>query len=312
MHINDYLGKEEIRRFTARSDLAGAWMLLANWALIAAIFAGGALWTHPLSILIGVLLLGGRQLGLSVLMHEAGHNTLFRTPWMNRVLGQWLAAYPVLGDCVAYGASHRIHHQTAGTYDDPDLPNYRNYPVSAQSFRRKLWRDITAQTGTKLIVALFRGAGNRIMMREGEGSGALLQGLLANLALLGVLAAFGIAELYLMWVAAYLTSYMLVARIRQVAEHGAVKGLYDPDPRLNTRTTIARWYERLVLCPNYVNFHLEHHLLASVPAFRLPALHKLLCERGFFDDYPDAVATGYREVIRRAVPELGGALPASG
>jgi fatty acid desaturase len=51
---------------------------------------------------------------------------------------------------------------------------------------------------------------------------------------------------------------------------------------MHTRTTLPRWWERLTLAPNHVNYHLEHHLLPTVPPYRLPALHRLLRERGFY------------------------------
>jgi fatty acid desaturase len=142
------------------------------------------------------------------------------------------------------------------------------------------------------------------MMRSGEGGSALRQGLIANAALLSILWLSGAAWLYLLWVAAYLTSYPLVARIRQVAEHGNVPALYELDPRGNTRTTRANWLERLILCPNKVNFHIEHHLLPSVPLWQLNALHNTLSARGFYAEYPHAVADGYWNVIKRVVPDI--------
>jgi fatty acid desaturase len=304
MKASDYLSREEIQAFTRRSDARGAWLVLQNWLWIAAIFALVAFWTHPLTIVLALVLLGGRQLGLAVLMHEAGHKTLFKTQRLNETIGQWLVAYPVLGDCDAYGASHREHHRLAGTEEDPDLPNYRNYPVSAASFRRKLLRDVSGRTGSKLLLGLLSGAGNRIMMRDGEATSSLSQGLLVNFALFALLWAAGVPLLYGLWVVAYLTTYPLVARIRQVAEHGNVPALYELDPRGNTRTTRANWLERLILCPNHVNYHIEHHLLPSVPAWQLPRLHKTLTSRGFYQEHPAAIAKGYRDVIRRAVPEL--------
>lgn len=304
MKASDYLKPEELRAFAARSDAMGAGLVLCNWLWVALIFALVATWTHPLSIVLAILALGGRLLGLSVLMHEAGHNSLFRTRVLNQIVGQWLAAYPVLGDCKAYGASHREHHRLAGTRDDPDLPNYEHYPIAAASFRRKLWRDLSGQTGLKMLAGAFRGSGNRIMMREGEASGSVSRGLIANAVLLSILWALGEPWLYLLWVAAYLTTYPLVARIRQVAEHGNVPGLYTPDPRANTRTTRANVLERFLLCPNAVNYHIEHHLMPSVPAWKLRRLHKLLCARGFYEQYPLAVAEGYWDVLKRAVPEL--------
>ncbi len=121
MKPTDILSKDEIACFTRRSDALGGWMVVRNWAIIALIFSVIAVWTNLITLLLGVLLLAGRQLGLAILMHEAGHKTLFRADTLNRSVGQWLCAYPVLGDCDAYGSSHRIHHRTAGTPDDPDL-----------------------------------------------------------------------------------------------------------------------------------------------------------------------------------------------
>lgn len=305
MKLSDVLSAEELKFFTQRSDLSGAWMVVFNWAFIITIFAAVSIWTNPLSLLLGVLLLGGRQMGLAVLMHEAGHRTLFKSQRLNAFVGQWLCAYPIMGDYLAYAASHREHHRYAGTDSDPDLPNYRAYPVSRASFIRKIGRDLTGKTGLKLLQSLFTGQASSIMMRSGEKNGGAWQGLLVNVVLLLILFLLGIGELYTLWVAAYLTSYPLIARIRQVAEHGNAPDLYDLDPRLNTRTTIPRLIERAVLCPNYVNYHVEHHLLASVPSYRLKQLHETLVEKGFYAEYQHTLAYGYWDVLKRAVPELG-------
>ena len=311
MKASDFLSVEEVRFFTERSDLHGAWIVAFNWLSIAAIFAAVALWTNPLTIVLAVLLLGGRQMGLAVLMHEAGHKTLFKSQVLNETVGQWLCAYPILGDCDAYGTSHREHHRTAGTHDDPDLPNYQNYPVTRDSFLRKIKRDVTGQTGIKLLVGLVGNRGRSIMMRDGEKTNAVRQGLLVNLALFAVLLLCGIPELYLLWLVAYLTAYPLIARIRQVAEHANVPNLFDLDPRLNTRTTIPRWFERPFLCPNGVNYHVEHHLLASVPCHKLKALHQRLEEKGFYAGYEHTIARGYWDVIKRAVPDFDQSQPAA-
>jgi len=303
MKPSDILSKEDIAHFTQRSDTCGAWMVASNWALITLAFLLVAVWTNPISIVIGVFLLAGRQLGLAVLMHEAGHKTLFQTDRLNHYIGQWLCAYPVLGDCEAYGSSHRVHHRTAGTYEDPDLPNYQHYPIAKASFLRKLKRDFTGQTGFKLLMAALSNGRRNMMLREGETTNTALQGLTVNAVLLLILASLGVAELYLLWVTAFIFVYPAFARIRQIAEHGAVSNLFNPDPRLNTRTTLPRWFERPFISPNFVNYHLEHHLLASVPCYRLPALHRHLKARGFYNNHPQAVARGYWEVITRAVPE---------
>ena len=311
MKAGDFLSKEEIQSFKKRSDIAGAWVVFFNWVLIAAIFAGAIYWSNPLTWVVAVVLLGGRQLGLAVLMHEAGHKTLFKTDRLNIIVGQLFCAFPVLGDVNVYGASHRIHHRFAGTDQDPDLPNYRNYPVSRASFGRKIKRDLTGRTGVLLVRSVFGGSGRNLMLREGEASHSERKGLLVNLFLFIVLWTSGFGVYYLLWPIAYLTTYPLVARIRQVAEHGNVADLYDPDPRKNTRTTHANPLERLIFCPNQVNYHIEHHLLASVPAHQLKSLHRLLLKRGFYEGYDKAIATSYLDVIRRAVPEFSSRQPAA-
>jgi len=92
---------------------------------------------------------------------------------------------------------------------------------------------------------------------------------------------------------------MLVIRVRQVAEHAAVPDLYDPDPRMNTRTVEAPWWQRMILAPNGVNYHLEHHFMASVPCYRLAALHAHLKQRRALDGVP--VFRGYGQLLRHAV-----------
>jgi fatty acid desaturase len=111
-----------------------------------------------------------------------------------------------------------------------------------------------------------------------------------------VLCAVGAPLLYLLWVAAWLTTYRLVTRVRSIAEHGMVPDTLDP--LRNTRTTLARWWERLLIAPNRVNFHLEHHLLMTVPHHNLPRLHRLLRERGALRDA--VIAPGYLAVLQQA------------
>lgn len=74
-YLNPKINPKERRAFAARSDVVGAWLVLHNWLWIALIFAAlifalVAIWPHPLTIVLAVLMLGGRLPGLSVLMHE--------------------------------------------------------------------------------------------------------------------------------------------------------------------------------------------------------------------------------------------------
>ncbi|MBW2398581.1 MAG: fatty acid desaturase family protein [Deltaproteobacteria bacterium] len=281
MRITYAISPEELRRWCKPDDWQGTRLVAANWAMIAAIFAGVALWTNPVSIALGIALLGGRQLGLAVLMHECGHRTLFANRRANVWVGQWLCAHPILTDMERYAAGHIEHHRYAGSKRDPDLGNYQAYPIGRDSFRRKILRDLTGRTGFRLLAGRFRNDDALFGSQLGSsGTGGFI---VVSLIMFAALHAFGHGALYWMWPAAFLTSYLLFARLRQIAEHGGVPDLFDPDPRRHTRTTIACWWERLFVAPNFVNFHLEHHLAAAVPCYRLRDFHALLLERHVYE-----------------------------
>lgn len=292
----DLFSDAEFAAISERSDLKAWWVVGCNYAIVAATFAVMALWTNPLTLLAGVVVLGGRQLGFGVITHECGHGTLFRSRRMNDLVGEWLGAAPTFNNMKAYIRGHLRHHRLAGTDQDPDLPNYRDYPIERGRLRRKLWRDLTGRTGLKQTRGLVRGFANFSRLDPDQRL-ALARGLVFNLLLLGVLTAAGHPWLYLVWVAAFLTSNRLVSRVRQVAEHGAVPDLYDLDTRLNTRTVHANPLERLIFCPLGVNYHLEHHMLASAPIYNLPKMHRILRAKGYYDgvEFP----RGYLDLLRR-------------
>jgi fatty acid desaturase len=299
MQVSDYLNREEVAYFTAKSDWRAGSMVVGNWLFIAVIFAVLGAFPNALVILGAIILLAGRQLGLSVLMHDCGHHTLFRTHRLNDFVGQWFCAYPVLNDQPSYAKGHLNHHRQAGTAGDPDLPNYQAYPVSTKSFRRKVARDLTGQTGFKLVSFIARGAGGLMSSERRASAWPFVHQLLIQLGLFGVLSAFGIGWTYLVWAVAYLTVFMLIARIRQVAEHAAVPDRYDSDVRNNTRTVDAPWWQRLIFAPFGVNYHMEHHFMASVPCYKLRELRALLRRKGALDGVP--AFTGYGQLLRHTV-----------
>ena len=299
MKVSDYLSKDEVAYFTSKSDLRAGAMVLGNWLLIAAIFALLAAYPNPLTIAVAVVLFAGRQLGLSVLMHDCGHRTFFRTTWLNEVIGQWLCAMPVMNDQPSYAKGHLYHHRQAGTREDPDLPNYQAYPVSRKSFQRKVVRDLTGQTGFKLLSFVFRGASGVLSSERREKSWSFVFQLMIQASMFAVLYFLGIGWTYLVWLGAYMTVFMLIVRIRQVAEHAAVPDLFDPDVRMNTRTIDAPWWQKMIFAPFGVNYHMEHHFMASVPCYRLRKLREHLRRKGALDDVP--VFLCYGQLLRHSV-----------
>ena len=309
---NDVLSRDEIRALTAPSDAAGFRAVLVSWGIIALTFGLLARFPHLATFLVAVVLLGGRQLALAVLMHDAAHGSLFRTRRLNEVFASWACARPVWNDVARYRKHHLAHHAHAGTPLDPDRGLAAPFPVTRASLARKLLRDAFGVTGVQRVLGLlamdFELIGYTVStdvqrlprrpLREHLRAGArnLLGVVVTNALLAGALALTGHGWVYLAWVVAFLTTFGVVIRVRSIAEHACLEA--SPDPLRNTRTTIAGPLERLLVAPHRVSFHLEHHLLMTVPYFRLPALHELLAARGVLP--ASAVASGYLAVLRQA------------
>lgn len=304
--ISQHFDQEELQPHVQRSDLLAWWMIIMNWAMIAGAFALVAWQANPITILLALIILGNRQLGCGVIMHECGHGSLFSSRKLNRFVGEWLGAAPTVYRLDDYMRKHLVHHRETGTLDDPDLHRYRNYPTDKASFRRRLLRDITGQTSWKNVKATLRA--NDVLLTNGKGETRFQPGklfsrlyapILTNGLLLLILTLAGNPALYLLWVAAYFSTYTVFSRIRNLAEHAAVPDLTDTDPLKNTRTTIARWWERFTYAPNSVNFHLEHHLMPSIPQYRLAGFHRALAAKGLLEEAE--VCQGYGEVIRKFI-----------
>ena len=294
------LGREEIAELVRVRDHR-AWLSIAwNWALVGASFALVALWPNVLTVIVALLVIGARQLGMAILMHDAAHRSLLSNREWNDWVGNWLCGYPVWNDVHPYRKYHLQHHAKTWTAEDPDLELATPFPITRASLRRKIWRDLSGQTGWKRFLAILnRDLGRsrgRVRRDFGAGLQALRGVLITNGVLLFLLTVFGHPELYLLWLGAWFTTYSLVMRIRSIAEHAMVPDVADE--MQNTRTTLASWWEQLLVAPNRVNFHLEHHLLMTVPHYNLPRLHARLREAGVLDGA--CVTEGYRAVLARA------------
>jgi fatty acid desaturase len=294
------LTRAEIQELLQMKDWRTWWSIVVDWGLIAASFALVAVAPNPFTIVLALFVIGARQLGLAVLMHEAAHRSLLSNRKVNDWVGNWLCAYPIWSDVHPYRPYHLQHHAKNWTNEDPDLPLATPFPINWASMRRKIGRDLDGQTGWKRAKATLardlRRSQGRVKRNFDAGGEVIGRVALTNAVILGLLTLAGHPALYLLWVGAWFTTYSLVMRIRSIAEHAMIPN--PGDDLNNTRTTIATWWERLFIAPNRVNFHLEHHLLMTVPHYNLPRMHAMLRERGVLADA--CVANGYWDVLKLA------------
>jgi len=263
----------------ARSSWRGLWCVAHCWAVIGAAMGVGALW--PLTIPLAVAVIGTRQLGLFVLMHDGAHALLHRDRRVNDWVANWLCSFTLQ----AYRPYHLQHHRFVQQTEDPDLVLSAPFPITRASFARKVLRDLTGQTFVKQRFGHYL---DRLRARRpGESAPAVFieelakdrRFLLGNALGCAAFSAVGAGWVWLaMWLLPMATWLPLVSRIRNIAEHALIRQ-NEADPLRQARTTHANWLARVLVAPYWVNYHAEHHMFTQVACWNLPVAHRLLARK---------------------------------
>jgi fatty acid desaturase len=294
----DYFTAEEWAPLARRSSWRGLALVAHAWAVIFAAGAMAAIW--PLTLPLAVAIIGARQLGLAILMHDAAHGALHPDPKVN----DWAGDQLTTGVLHAYRPYHLTHHKYAQQAEDPDLVLSAPFPITRTSLRRKMLRDLTGPTYWKQQWApLFAALRAR---KPGEPLAPILKTawrrkrrfLLGMVATVAVTAPFGLWWVWpALWLLPQATWLPMVTRLRNIAEHALV-AKDEPDPLRHARSTRANLLERAFLAPYWVNYHCEHHMFMHLPCYQLPRAAKLLAAKGVRDRM--LTAPGYVQVLAMA------------
>lgn len=298
MLIQDF--KKEVKNkypelFT-KSTTHGIWLIIHAWGVI---FAAAYFYSLFPNLLVGILvvmIIGSRQLGISVLMHEAAHRTLVNGKGLNNFLGSWFCSLPVFYSLNDYREYHLQHHQNTQQSNDPDLHLSKKFPVSAASMTRKFVRDLSGLTGLKLRFYQLRSLiYKNISLSQKISSFARV--LISQMAIFGIFTAlFGYEYYFYFWILPLFTWLQFITRVRNIAEHAMV--VDDDNPLQNARHINASLLERVFFAPYFVNYHLEHHLIMSMPCYRFKSFYKILAKEFGKDNLE--TKSSYFEVVRLA------------
>jgi fatty acid desaturase len=294
----DFFTTAEWAPLSARSSWKGLALVAHGWLVIALAMAVAIRW--PVTIPLAVMVIGARQLGLAILMHDAAHGALHPNLKVNDWVGEWLCS----GGVERYRAYHLQHHKFAQQAEDPDLVLSAPFPITRASLRRKIVRDLTGQTWFKerfgrLVATLkARKGGEPVLPILAAEARRQRRWLIVNAI---AIAAFTAAGYWWAWFALWLlpraTWFQLVTRLRNIAEHALV-AKNEPDPLRHARTTHANLIERALVAPYWVNYHCEHHMFMHVPCWNLPGVRRLLARDGVTGRMEGA--PGYLSVLRAA------------
>jgi fatty acid desaturase len=302
----DYFTPDEWAPLARKSAWKGPALIAHAWLVILAAGAMALIW--PITIPLAVMIIGARQLGLAILMHDAAHGALHGDMKVNDFLGEYLTP----GGLIQYRTYHLGHHKYAQQSEDPDLGLSAPFPITRQSLKRKIIRDLTGQTHFKQRWApLFKRIAER---KPGESALSLIVDFVVKRPRFFGGAAITIAATapfgywwawFALWWLPSATWYPMITRLRNIAEHACV-AKDEPDPLRHARSTHANILERIFLAPYWVNYHCEHHMFMHVPCYNLPRTQRLLKGKGVLPRM--LTAPSYFDVLRQASSKAGGDL----
>ena len=285
------LPRELVHELTRRSAWRATAAVMHDLAILAvAISIGLYYWPNPLVLVICILVIGTRQHALFVIAHDAAHYLLHDNRLVNDVVGRTCAMVQGLSMCT-YRVIHRMHHNNLYGELDPDTALHGGYPRGRAYLIRKLLKDLSGLTAWKTYAYFLGGAPalntkTNVALRPLDDTSQKLKAEARNdrnmviafhTGLLLLMAWSGYLLHYLvLWVLPLVTVVQAILRLRAIAEHGATTDFSSPLTAARTNMAPA-WLEWLIF-PHQVNYHIEHHLYASVPHYNLPALHRELAK----------------------------------
>ena len=265
----------DLKPLAVRSDGPAALHALGHLAAIglagaALWFALGTWWAVPLTVLLGYV-----EAFLFNALHEAAHQTPFRTRALNNVLGHG-AALVILLPYEYYRAFHWDHHRyTQDPEKDPELARpppsswlglawyVSGIPTFRDRVRMLLRHGVLGRVDAPWVPAEKRA----LIVREARGYLAVYAIVIAASVYFQSLAALWLWVLPVVVGHWFLRPYLL-------AEHTGCAN--SANMLENTRTTYTNGFVRFFAWN--MPFHAEHHAYPAVPFHALPRLNALLAE----------------------------------
>jgi fatty acid desaturase len=289
------LPKVLVQRLSQISFWRSAWSVLEELLVIGVLIAAALTWWTWWVVIPCVILIGTRQHALFILAHESAHYRLFEQRWLNDAVGRICATVQGLS-MRTYRVIHRLHHNNLYTEVDPDTALHGGYPRGKAYLVRKLLKDLSGFTAWKTYAYFLGGAPalntqTQVAIRPlDDTSGKLRDEARADrnvviafhvFALVAFAASGYTVEYLVLWILPLVTVVQAILRLRAIAEHGATTDFSSPLTAARTNLVPA-WLGWLIF-PHNVNYHIEHHLYASVPQYHLPELHRELESRGLLE-----------------------------
>src|SRR3989442_1734358 len=87
--LHQYFSNDEIKMLLEKSDWKATFEIANTWGWIAFAFALVGFFPNPLTIIISLLIIGGKQLACAIILHDCSHDALFTNRKVNNLIGNW-------------------------------------------------------------------------------------------------------------------------------------------------------------------------------------------------------------------------------
>jgi fatty acid desaturase len=277
------LSSKDFKSLHEKSDLLGWLQTLGYLGLLvltgSAVLYGAGRW--PIWVVLALIFLHGTFFAFQInAVHELGHNTVFKTKALNAF---FVRVFAFLGwiNFEAFGTSHTRHHRyTLHAPDDLEvvLPQkvliknfFQNAFISVGAFKWNFLNTIRVARGK------FQGEWETALFPEGspERKAAVNW---ARIVVIGQAMIFITALYFHLWLVPVVVTFapFYGSWLHTLCNSTQHIGLQDDvsDFRLCCRTFTVNPFVQFLYW--HMNYHIEHHMFAAVPCYKLGRLHRLI------------------------------------
>ena len=253
------------------ASLKVATIILPIWAVAYLI---GSFWQSNLVLTVALFVLLGIYINKVIfLLHDLAHETSFTSKAANSFWGEFLSGF-VITNFGSFKELHLYHHSRYGETDDPQGLDYLNYHhTTAGKLFWHLTRPLVGYNFFKILQL------NKARDKERKKSKTYF--------FLSVIAQQGIVFLllsswgqhwyiYFLYPMAAGSVGLFCSQIRGFCEHVAFTEFASEKAVRSHKFNLLEWF---FLYDNGFNYHVEHHMIPSLPSANLKAFSKILADK---------------------------------
>lgn len=280
---NDSKIIKQMYQYRKISSFRSIFEILIGWLQVLLLLAFFIWMPNTWTFLLIFVLVGARQYGLLILLHDAQHTLLSTQRKFNDRLAIWMLAAPFGVTFSKSRTTHMRHHQHLGTGEmDPDFPLYcTGKPIPKDSLfklglhfgRQILW--------AKLMRVILPEQRNQKLSSNPSYSNCSRQEEMLAVFICQVvifcgfaLAGFWQAYFYL-WILPLMTIATFLNDARIFCEHSNPQNEEDKKKGLLI-SYFSNPLERFFFSPHHMNYHAEHHFFPFIPHYYLPKVREVL------------------------------------